>query len=71
MATQADLDELDATIRRLRTSGIRTATYNGRTLTYRDLSELQAQRDLIAAELADTDSGTQSRTWFANPGKGL
>lgn len=63
--TQAQLDEIDAVIHKLTISGVKSTTYQGDTVTYRDLKELREQRGIIASAVADATSGPASRTWFA------
>lgn len=46
--TQQDLDALDRALK----TGAKRVTYNGKTVEYRDLSEIQAVRDEIASQLA-------------------
>jgi hypothetical protein len=48
--TQAQLDSLNGTIALL--GSVKSTTYNGRTVTYRDLDELLRLRDLMTSELA-------------------
>lgn len=51
--TQADIDRLNAAIR----SGEQTVSYNGRSVTFRSISELMKARDDAQAELAATRPG--------------
>lgn len=52
--TQADIDRLNSAIR----SGEQTVSYNGRSVTFRSISELIKARDDAQAELA---AGTPGR----------
>lgn len=51
--TQADIDRLNAAIR----SGEQTVSYNGRSVTFRSITELMKARDDAQAELAATRPG--------------
>lgn len=46
--TQADLDALDAAIVR----GVTTVTMNGRSVTYRTMSDLMTARNHVARQIA-------------------
>lgn len=51
--TQADIDRLNSAIR----SGEQTVSYNGRSVTFRSITELMKARDDAQAELAASRPG--------------
>lgn len=63
-ATQAEIDALESAIRR----GVRSVEYNGESVTYRSLSEMEAILQKMKRQVAGSTSTGQSYPTFT---KGL
>lgn len=61
--TQADLDELDAEIAKVRT--VKSTTFGDQSTTFRDLDEMLKLRAVMAAQV------NSSRTRYATTKKGV
>lgn len=59
--TQADLDALNKAL----ATGARRVSYNGQTVEYRDLNEMQKVRDEMERELGHTKTKRRSRAVFS------
>ena len=59
--SQADLDALNSAL----ATGARRVSYNGQTVEYRDLAEMQKVRDEMERELGHVTTKRRSRAAFS------
>jgi hypothetical protein len=70
MTTQSDLEAKRDALKSARASGVSRVTYDGRSIEYRSIAELERALDAVEADIAKLAGTTRTRGVYVRPVKG-